>query len=213
MKRSTAGGTDPIMNTTTTRPATRAEQKDRTREEIRSAALDLFETRGFDTTTIDDIAAAAAVGRRTFFRYFSCKEAVLFSGGVFQELADHLDEALVAGLPPVRALIRAIEQDAYGADDPDEITIRRRRVRRALLGMPSVASYYRSQVAEMSHVVTAVIRRHPEHARVRFLPELVGGLLHIMTLEHLENGETHHFSVDADAWRTALLALERGFDE
>jgi len=201
------------MNTTTSRPATRAEQKDRTREDIRAAALDLFETRGFDATTIDDIAAEASVGRRTFFRYFSCKEAVLFTGGVFQELADHLDEALNAGLPPVRALIRAIEQDAYGADDPDEVTIRRRRVRVALLERPSVASFYRSQIADMAQVVTAVIHRHPEHARVRYLPELVGGLLHVMTLEHLESGETHHFSVDADTWRTALLALERGFDE
>jgi AcrR family transcriptional regulator len=200
------------MNTTTSRPATRAEQKDRTREDIRAAALDLIESRGFDNTTIDDIAAAASVGRRTFFRYFSCKEAVLFSGGVFRDLADDLDEALTSGLAPVRALIWAIERDAYGASDPDEVTIRRRRVRLALFEKPSVAAYYRDEVARMAQIVTAVIYRHPEHANVRFLPELVGGLLHTMTLEHLESGETHHFSVDAGSWRTALRALERGFD-
>lgn len=199
------------MTTTQTARTTRAEQKDRTREEIRSAALDLFESRGFDATTIDDIVAAAAVGRRTFFRYFSCKEAVLFSGGVFQELADDLDEALGSGVPPVRALMTAIERDAYGASDPDEVTIRRRRVRLALLDIPSVSSYYRSEVTRIAGVVTAVVRRHPEHAAVRFLPELVGGLLHTMTLEHLESGETHHFSVDEDAWRTAVRALESGF--
>lgn len=195
------------------RPTSRAEQKDRTREDIRAAALDLFEERGFDSTTIDDIAAAAAVGRRTFFRYFSCKEAVLFSGGVFQSVADDLDEGLTSGLPPVRALIRAIERDAYGAGDPDEVTVRRRRIRVELLDKPAVAAYYRSEIARMAQVVTQVIYRHPEHAQVRFLPELVGGLLHTMTLKHLESGETHHFSVDAEAWRTALLALERGFGE
>ncbi|WP_181243475.1 TetR family transcriptional regulator [Glaciihabitans tibetensis] len=192
--------------------STRAEQKDRTREDIRVAALDLFESRGFDSTTIDDITAAASVGRRTFFRYFSCKEAVLFSGGVFQNMAVDLREALSSGLPPVRALIWAIERDAYGADDPDEVTIRRRRARVSLLEIPTVAAYYRSEVARIAQVVTHVVHQYPAHASVRFLPELVGGLLHTMTLEHLESGETHHFAVDAEAWRTALITLERGFD-
>ncbi|MDQ0647063.1 hypothetical protein QFZ53_001259 [Microbacterium natoriense] len=47
---------------------------------------------------------------------------------------------------------------------------------------------------------------------MQFLPELVGGLIQTMTLTHIENGETHHFSVDAEAWRTALRALEHSFD-
>ena len=202
----------PIIMETTER-ASRAEQKDRTREEIRRAAIDLFERRGFDGTTIDDIAAAASVGRRTFFRYFTCKEAVLFTGGIFPDLAGDLDEALHSGLPPVRALIWALERDGYADEEPDELTIRRRRLRLELLQKPAVADYYRSVVADIAHAVTQVVHRHPEHARVRFLPELVGGLLQIMTLEHLESGETHHFSVDPDAWRAALRELEAGFDE
>lgn len=42
------------------------------------AAFDLFDERGFDETTVDDIARAAGVGRTTFFRYFGSKEAVIF---------------------------------------------------------------------------------------------------------------------------------------
>jgi AcrR family transcriptional regulator len=38
------------------------------------AAVELFRTRGYEETTVDDIAAAAGVGRRTFFRYFRSKE-------------------------------------------------------------------------------------------------------------------------------------------
>ncbi len=44
------------------------------RRDLVAAAIELFRTRGYDDTTIDDIAAVAGVGRRTFFRYFRSKE-------------------------------------------------------------------------------------------------------------------------------------------
>jgi TetR/AcrR family transcriptional regulator, regulator of mycofactocin system len=43
------------------------------RAELERVALDLFSSRGFDETTVDDIAAAAGIGRRTFFRYYASK--------------------------------------------------------------------------------------------------------------------------------------------
>ena len=50
-----------------------------TRADIVSSALALFRRDGFDATKIDQIVDAAGVARRTFFRYFPTKEAVLFS--------------------------------------------------------------------------------------------------------------------------------------
>jgi len=44
------------------------------RRDLVAAAVRLFRTRGYEDTTVDDIAAAAGVGRRTFFRYFRGKE-------------------------------------------------------------------------------------------------------------------------------------------
>ncbi len=46
----------------------------RNRERIRAAALDLFEQRGVDRVTVDEIAAAAGVSRRSFFHHFPTKE-------------------------------------------------------------------------------------------------------------------------------------------
>jgi AcrR family transcriptional regulator len=51
-----------------------AEGRAEVRRDLVAAAVRLFTERGYDETTIDDIAVAAGVGRRTFFRYFRSKE-------------------------------------------------------------------------------------------------------------------------------------------
>lgn len=56
----------------------RDDKKTRTREALRAAAFRLFLSKGFDRTTVDEIAGEAGVSRTTFFRYFPTKEAVVF---------------------------------------------------------------------------------------------------------------------------------------
>ena len=55
----------------------RARHKQATRNELRRAAFELFETQGYARTSVDEIAQAAGVSRSTFFRYFPSKEDVL----------------------------------------------------------------------------------------------------------------------------------------
>lgn len=88
----------------------RQRKKEQTRHAIAEAALDLFETRGFDETTVDDIAAAANVSPRTFFRYFASKDEAVF------DRADEAQEAfrtLLAARPadePMLVSLREIGQ-------------------------------------------------------------------------------------------------------
>lgn len=62
------------------------------RDAIAEAAFGLFATRGYDETSVEDIAAAAGVSRSTFFRAYGSKEAVIFPD--HDELLRRVEERL-----------------------------------------------------------------------------------------------------------------------
>jgi AcrR family transcriptional regulator len=70
----------------------RERKKAATRRQLMTVALRLFDTQGFDNTTVEQIAAAADVAPRTFFRYFPTKVDVLF--GDHDELVALLRQTL-----------------------------------------------------------------------------------------------------------------------
>ncbi|GAA4663127.1 MULTISPECIES: TetR family transcriptional regulator [Amycolatopsis] len=69
----------------------------RLRHALTVAAIDLFLAQGYDATTVDEIAAAAGVGRRTFFRYFRSKEDAIFPD--HEEVLRDIERSLATALP------------------------------------------------------------------------------------------------------------------
>jgi AcrR family transcriptional regulator len=95
----------------------RVQKAKETRSRIADAALDLFVARGFTETTIDEIAQAAGVGRRTVFRHFPTKEAILFDHlAVRRDWAlERLRERPLSEPPLVslHAVLRALCEQGY----------------------------------------------------------------------------------------------------
>ena len=81
----------------------RARKKAATKHAIQEHALRLFVEKGYDATTVDEIAAAAGVSHMTFFRYFPRKEDV-----VEYDEYDPLIEELIAERPQAEAPIAAL---------------------------------------------------------------------------------------------------------
>src|SRR6266576_346602 len=80
------------------------------RGRLEQAALDLYVERGFEQTTVAEIAERAGLTARTFFRYFADKREVLFAGS--SDLQEHLVHALDAApksASPMQAVAAALD--------------------------------------------------------------------------------------------------------
>ncbi|MEC4016179.1 TetR family transcriptional regulator [Streptomyces sp. H27-D2] len=87
----------------------RERKKQRTRDALVRSALELFAEKGYDRTTVDEIADTVDVSQRTFFRYFANKEEVAFA--VQEEAESHFLAAVLARPAteaPLEALRRAV---------------------------------------------------------------------------------------------------------
>jgi AcrR family transcriptional regulator len=112
-------------DTTATKLGLRERKKQQTRETIATAALRLFAERGYDDTTLADIANAANVAPRTIFAYFESKEDILLceENGFLSELKRRLDER-----PAGTTTVDAIREFLASIEHPDEEAKLRKQV-------------------------------------------------------------------------------------
>jgi TetR/AcrR family transcriptional regulator, regulator of mycofactocin system len=123
---------------------------------IERTALELFAERGFANVTVNDIAAAVDISRRTFFRYFASKESVLF--GDPQRDEDRLVEILErrSATDPVQAFHAALIEAASDLESDPAVTELRLRV---LESAPSITSAGFAQRIGFQQRLTPIVAR------------------------------------------------------
>lgn len=128
------------------------------RAELAGLALGLFVERGYEETTVDDIAAAAGLSKRSFFRYFPSKEDVVF--GDVEDLAGQVADAVGArpeGEAPwavLHAVLGEWEERIHSAQ-PDPAVLR------LIESTPALRARLHQKRDGMRQLVTAALRERP----------------------------------------------------
>lgn len=135
-------------------------------------ALGLFSTIGFEETTMDDVAAALGIGRRTLFRYFSSKNDMVW--GNFELVLDRLRAELDAADPetPLMTALRgaAVASNTYPATALPEL-----RMRMTLITtVPALQAHSMLRYAEWRAVVARFAARRLRRAPGDFAPVAIG---------------------------------------
>jgi len=182
-------------------PGLRERKKLQTRRHIRQCAMDLFAAKGYSQTTVDDIAAAADVSPRTFFRYFPSKEMVVVADDMDAPMLAALDEQ-PADLPVLTAVCQAAEKTIAQASD-DEWAINRARTE-LLFSEPELRSALLTELWRTIDMIAEAVAkrtgRDPDDFEVRVLAGAVMGA----TIA------PHERSVDLKESARAVRFLEAG---
>jgi AcrR family transcriptional regulator len=156
----------------------RERKKLKTRAAIQKEAMRLFLDKGFDATTIEEIAAAVEISPSTFFNYFPSKEDVVFQ--------DDLDPLILAAfnsqpndVQPVAALRQAM-REVFSRLTPEQDLLMRERTR-LMASTPELRSAMLSQFAslvdQIAELLASRTQRRPDDFAVR---NLAGALLGVL---------------------------------
>lgn len=157
----------------------RERKREQTRERLTKVAMELFLARGFEATTLDDIAAAAEISRRSFFHYFASKEDVVLAW------QDGSTDALVAAIaarpadePMLLAAENAILSMAQQLEGSDVIAIARLKH-----GTPTLRARDHIKYEKMERAIATALgnraKDKSEQLRARLVAMITTGAMRI----------------------------------
>jgi TetR/AcrR family transcriptional regulator, regulator of mycofactocin system len=160
------------------------------RAELEQTAFGLFGARGFEQTTVDEIAAAAGIGRRTFFRYFPSKNDIPW--GAFEAELERMRARLKACPPqvPLMDAIRIALID-FNRVAPAQVPLHRRRME-LILRVPALFAHSTLRFTAWRQVVAEFVGqrtgRRPDELAPQAIAHAVLGVA-VAAYEHwLDDG-------------------------
>ncbi|GAA1204979.1 mycofactocin system transcriptional regulator [Prauserella alba] len=171
----------------------------------------MFDRDGFDATTVDDIAKAAGIGRRTFFRYFDSKNDVVW--GAFTDQLEYMRERFAARPPaePVMESLRAVVVD-FNRVAPAETERHRRRLE-LILRVPALQAHSTLRYADWREVVAEFAAQRTGRQRADLTPQAIAHAALGTALAAYEHWLGDPDSDLATVLDTAFAELARGFGE
>jgi AcrR family transcriptional regulator len=156
----------------------RERKKLKTRAAIKKEAMRLFLEKGFEATTIEEIAQAVEISPSTFFNYFPSKEDVVTD--------DELDPVIIAafnaqpeGLHPVAALHNAM-REVFANLTPEQDAVMRQRFR-LLVSTPDLRAAMLEEFANLVDQIVVVMTDRPGASANDFVfRNTAGALLGVM---------------------------------
>ncbi|MGY1742313.1 MULTISPECIES: mycofactocin system transcriptional regulator [unclassified Blastococcus] len=174
-----------------------------TRARLEQVALELFAAEGFERVTADEIAEAAGISRRTFFRWFPTK-----ADAVWGDFAGHVArlEARLAATAPEQPVLASICAAYLEANDypPGQLPVLRQRMS-LILGEPALLAHSQLRYADVDRVVAAHVARRTGVAPTDLVPRLVA--------TSTRAAATTAFEVWLAGQDELAAALRRAFDE
>ena len=185
----------------------RERKKLKTKAAIQREAMRLFLEKGFDETTVEDIAEAVEISPSTFFNYFPSKEDVVFE--------DELDPLVIAAFDaqpgethPIRRLRMAMRA-VFGKLTPEQEAVMRQRMQ-LLATTPELRGAMLSQFAglvdQIAHLLAPRVGRRQDDFAVHNIAGAVLGVLLAAMLAIVDNPKVDLLKVVDDA----LAHLEAG---
>jgi TetR/AcrR family transcriptional regulator, regulator of mycofactocin system len=150
---------------------TETDRLDGTRVRVERAALDLFTSRGFEKVTSDEVADAAGISRRTFFRYYPTK-----ADAVWGDFAGHVArlEGLLAATDPARPVLAAVCSAYVEVNDypAAELPLLRERME-LILREPALLAHSQLRYADVDRAVARYVAARTRDAATALVPRLV----------------------------------------
>jgi AcrR family transcriptional regulator len=150
----------------------RERKKLETRAALEQAALRLFAQQGYEATTVEEIAEAADVAVRTFFRYYQSKQHVLY-GDVALDITDRLRVALSrqpADGPILAAVGAALESMELDDAEHQQQILQRMKL---VATLPELAGAYHLIFHDLHNVIAEYVAGRCAQRRYDFFPQLV----------------------------------------
>ncbi|MBA2947871.1 mycofactocin system transcriptional regulator [Streptomyces himalayensis] len=181
-------------------PARSGRPRATSRADLERLGFELFARQGFDETTVDDIAGAARISRRTFFRYFASKNDLVWGDFEHQlaRLRDLLDAA-DANTPVMDALREAVVE--FNRYDATDVPWHRQRMQ-LILTVPTLQADATLRYASWRAIVTEFVAKRMGLPTSEVLPRLFGYTLLAAAIAAYE-----HWLADEEAQLSDLLDL------